>query len=173
MTTLNTQLGVVDESTYGTPVVVSRFFEYNSEDISPDQGRTESAGLRVGNRTRRADRYEPFRRGAAGSLMFDVPTKGFGFWLKHMLGTVASGTIVDSNYTHTGTEGSLLGKFFTTQLNRPFNPSGTAQAFTYHGGKVADWELSCDLDGVLVASLGCDFEDEGHLDRSGDCVVPR
>lgn len=160
MTTMNTQLGVVDESTYGTPVTVTRFFEFNSESVKLEQGRVESAGLRSGTRTLRADRFEPYRIGAAGDVVMDVPTKGFGFFLKHMLGTVATSAVVDANYTHTGTEGSLLGDHFTMQLNRPFNPAGTNQAFTYHGCKITGWELAADTDGVLVATLSIDAEDE-------------
>jgi len=160
MTTMNTQLGVVDETVYGTPVTVTRFFEFNAESIKLAQGRTESNALRTGTRVRRSDRFEPYRVGASGDLMLDVPTKGFGFFLKHMLGTVATGTVVDSNFTHTGTVGSLLGDFFTVQVARPFNPAGTVQPFTYHGGKITGWDLSCDVDGVLVATLSCDFEDE-------------
>ena len=159
MTTMNTQLGVVDESTYGTPVTVTRFFEFNGESVKLEQGRVESAGLRSGTRTMRADRFEPYRIGAAGDVVMDVPTKGFGFFLKHMLGTVATGTVVDGNYTHTGTEGSLLGDVFTMQINRPFNPAGTNQAFTYHGCKITGWELAADTDGVLVATLSVDAED--------------
>lgn len=160
MTTMLASLGVKKESTYGTPVTVDRFFEFNKESIRSQNGRVESRGIRSGTRTLRSDRFEPVRLGAAGSWEFDVPTKGFAFWLEHMLGTVATGSVTDSNYTHTGTEGSLLGDFFTLQLNRPFHPSGTAQAFTYHGGKVLSWQLGCDLDGVLVCTLDCDFEDE-------------
>lgn len=160
MTTMSAQLGVKDETTYGTPVTVDRFFEFNSEGIKLEQRRVESRGLRATTRTVRSDRFEPYRVGASGPIALDVPTKGFGFWLKHMLGTVATGSVTDANYPHTGTEGSLYGDFFTLQLNRPLNPAGTAQPFTYHGCKVADWELSCDLDGVLVATLGIDAEDE-------------
>ena len=160
MTTMNTQLGVANESTYGTPVTPTRFFEFTSESIELDMGRVESAGLRPGQRTLRSDRWEPFRKGAAGDIEFDVPTKGFGFFLPHMLGSVSTGAAVDSNFTHTATEGSLLGDFFTAQINRPFNPSGTAQPFTYHGCKVTGWELSCDVDGVLVCTLTIDAEDE-------------
>ncbi len=160
MTTMASQLGIVDEVTFGTPVTVTKFYEYNSESIELMQGRVESKGLRATRRVQRADRFEPFRRGAAGTVELDVPTKGFGYWLKHMMGTVASSAAVDSNYTHTGTIGSLLGDFFTLQVNRPFNPSGTAQAFTYHGCKVTGWELAMDLDGKLVCSLDIDAEDE-------------
>ena len=160
MSTMLTQLGLVDESTYGTPVVVTRFLEFTSESIKLDQGRVQSTGLRTGQRTPRSDRFQPYRKGAAGNIVLDVPTKGFGFFLKHMLGTVATAGPTDSNFTHTGTEGSLLGDFFTTQFNRPFNPSGTTQAFTYEGCKIPSWELSCDLDGVLVATIDVDAEDE-------------
>jgi hypothetical protein len=160
VTTLNTQLGIVDESTYGTPVTVTRFYEYNSESIQLEQGRVESAGLRTGTRVLRSDRFEPYRVGAAGRVALDVPTKGFGLMLKHMFGTAAIGTVTDANYTQTFTIGSLLGDFFTLQLARPFNPAGTVQAFTYHGCKVTDWTLSCDLDGFLMADIGIDAEDE-------------
>lgn len=160
MSTLNTQLGVVNEAAYGTPLTPTRFFEYNSESIALDQPRIESAGMRPSMFFDRVDRFQPYRKGAAGSIEFDVPTKGFGFWLQHLFGSVATAGPVDSNYTHTATVASLLGKFFTLQINRPFNPSGTAQAFTYEGGKVVGWEFSCDVDGVLVCKLDLDFEDE-------------
>lgn len=160
MTTMNTQFGIVDEVTYGTPVTVSRFYEYESENIRPQQGRVESRALRSGTRVLRSDRFEPYRVGAAGPVRIPVPTKGFGLMLKHMMGTAAIGSVSDLNYTQTFTIGSLYGDMFTAQLNRPFNPSGTDQPFTYHGGKVTDWTLSCDLDDYLVADIGMDFEDE-------------
>lgn len=160
MSTMLTQLGVKNEVTYGTPLTVDRFFEFNSEGVKLQMGRAQSTGLRSGTRVPRSDRFQPFRIGAAGPISLDVPTKGFGFWLVHMLGTVATVGPTDSNYTHTGTIGSLLGDFFTAQLNRPFNPSGTAQAFTYEGCKVGSWELSCDLDGNLVFTPVLDAEDE-------------
>lgn len=163
MSTILTQAGTVDEVTYGTPVVVTRFWEFSSESIKLDQARVESSGRRTGARVARSDRFQPTRKGAAGGFVLDVPTKGFAWWLKHLLGAVATGVITDLNYTHTATVASLLGDFFTLQVARPFNPSGTAQAFTYEGGKVASWELACDVDGVLVCSLDLDFEDESTI----------
>jgi hypothetical protein len=125
----------------------------------PQHGRVESKGIRTGTRTQRSDRFEPYTMGAKCPVELDVPTKGFGFWLKHMLGAVSTGTVSDANYTHTATEASLLGDFFTMQGNFPLNPAGTAQAITLHGCKVESWELSCDAEGVLVASLDIDAED--------------
>ena len=160
MTTMDSQFGVVDESTYGTAVTVSRFFEYNTWNVKLDPGRTESTAIRPGTRTQIATRYEPFRRGCSGSVALDVPTKGFGWWLDKMLGSVSTGSATDSNYPHTAIEGSLYGKIFTAQANKPFHPAGTNQAHTYTGGKLVSWELACDVEGVLVLTGDLDFQDE-------------
>jgi len=160
MTTMNTQLGVVNEVTYGTPVTVTRFFEFNKWSVGIDQGRAASTGMRAGTRTARADRFEPYTKGAAGAFELDVPTKGFGFFLPHMLGASSIGTVVDSNFTQTGIEASLLGDVFTAQTNQPLHPAGTNQPHTNHGCKLTKWALGCDIDGVLVFSGDIDAEDE-------------
>jgi hypothetical protein len=159
MGAMDHQLGVVDEVTYGTPVTVSRFFEYESENIAETYGRTEGDPLRVGSGFVRNDRFTPYIGGAAGTIQMTVMTKGFGFWLKHMMGGVATtGPAETTVYTHTGTEASLVGDSFTCQVNRPFNPSGTNQAFTYSGGKIAKWTLSNSVEGNLLLDLDCDFQ---------------
>lgn len=157
MTALLSQVGVAKETTFATPATVTRFFEFVSEGIKPVVGRVESKGIRAGARVFRDDRSQPVAKGAAGSLEFEVPTKGFGFWLEHMLGAVATGAVVDANYTHTATVASLYGKGVTAQVGRPFNPSGTVQPFTASGGKVTSWALSLEKEGLLSCSLDLDF----------------
>ena len=161
MTVLDAQVGFSDEVTFGTPTVVSRFFEVESiPSFKPDTVTVDSKGHRAGDYMPRRGRSRRIVIGASGDVTFPVPTKGFGWWLKHLMGTVATGVVVDSNYTHTGTVGSLIGDYFTAQVGRPFNPAGTVQPFTYHGGKVTKWEGSCDVDDQLMMSVSCDFEDE-------------
>lgn len=158
MPAMDHQLGFADESTFNTPVTVSRFFEYESEGIEETYGRTEGDPLRVGSSVIRSDRSTPYFSGAAGPIQMAVLTKGFGYFLKHMLGgTATSGPAETVVYTHVGTEGSLFGKSFTCQVNRPFHPSGTNQAFTYAGGKISEWGLSNSVDGNLLLDLNCDF----------------
>lgn len=157
MAQLDHQLTAVDEVTYATAVTTSRAWEFNSESIAETEGRTEGEPLRTGY-TRRNDRFTPYFAGAAGTVEFDVLTKGFGFWLKHMMGAVATtGPAETTVYTHTGTFGELVGDSFTMQVNRPFHPAGTNQAFTYSGGKITNWNLSNSVDGNLVLSLDMDF----------------
>lgn len=159
MGAMDHQLGVVDEVTYGTAVTVSRFFEYESESISESYGRTEGDPLRVGSGFVRSDRFTPYFAGAAGTIQMAALTKGFGFWLKHMMGQVATtGPAETTVYTHTGSEATLVGDSFTCQVNRPFHPSGTNQAFTYSGGKVSKWTLSNSVDGNLLLDLDVDFQ---------------
>lgn len=158
MGAMDHQIGVVSESTYNTPLTVTRFFEYESESIEEEEGRTEGDPLRTGSGVIRADRFTPYFVGASGDVEFTMMTKGFGFWLRHMLGASATtGPAETVVYTHTGTEGDLLGDSFTLQMNRPFHPSGTNQAFTYAGGKVANFGISNSVDGNLMLKLGMDF----------------
>lgn len=159
MGALDQQIGIVDEVTYGTPPVVTRFYEFNSEAIREAEGRTEGTPLRVGQFHKRTDRWTPYFSGASGSIQLDVLTKGFGLLLKHMLGTVSTGAAEEIVvFPHTATESDLITKSFTCQVTRPFHPSGTVQAFTYSGGKITEWTLSNSVDGNLVADLSVDFQ---------------
>lgn len=167
------QLGVVDESTYGTPVTVTRFFEFTSESIVAETGRVESAGIRAGTRALRSDRRVPFISGASGSVEFDVLSKGFGWWLKHMLGSVATtGPAETTVYTHTGTVGDLTGDFFTMQVGVPQIGGGTITPKTAHGGKVKSWELSCKAGETLKFKADLDFEDIEHTTSLATASYP-
>lgn len=154
------QMMVGPETTYNTPVVVSRGFEYDSESVEEEYGRTEGTPLRRGSAYPRNDRFTPYIAGAAGNVVLPVMSKGFGFWLPFMLGAVATTGPTDSVYTHTGTEGVMAGASgdsFTCQFNRPFHPAGTDQAFTYGGGSVTEWTLRNSVEENLMLELALDF----------------
>jgi hypothetical protein len=158
MGVLDHQLMIGEESTYGTPVVVNRTFEYNSEGIEDTFARTEGDPLRKGLQVPRSDRFTPYYAGGAGPIELDVMTKGFGILFKHMLGSIATSGPTDTAYTHTATLGELFGKSLTVQVARPFYPSGTVQAFTFEGGKITEWTLSNSVENNLVLECGLDFE---------------
>lgn len=153
------QLGLKAESTWATPVTVDRFFEFNKEDIKIDYRRTESAGLRSAHRTLRSDRFVPWHAGAKGPVTMEVLSKGFGLLFQHALGSVSTSGPTDSTYTHTCSIGNMKGLGLTVQVNRPFHPGDTDQAFTYAGGKVASGKLYNSVDGMLMLDLGLDFQD--------------
>lgn len=152
------QLMFGDESTFATPVTPTRTFEYESEGIEDSFGRTEGEPLRRGTAFPRNDRFVPYYAGASGNVQLAVMSKGFGYFIKHMLGGVATtGPAETTVYTHTGSEATLLGDSFTMQMNRPFHPLGTDQPFTFAGGKITEWTLANSVEGNLMLDLNMDF----------------
>jgi hypothetical protein len=65
-------------------------------------------------------------------------------------------------YTHTGTVGSLTGKFFTAQVGVPQVGGGTITPKTATGGKVKSFELSCATGEALKFSADLDFANLEH-----------
>ena len=158
-TIFDAYLGAKDEATYGTAIAVDKFYEFNSEGIEGKYERIESEALRAGTKFTRSDRFAVNPKGAEGEIEMEVMTRQFGFWLKHMLGNVASGTAALGVTKHTFTPGDLNGKSFTVQVGRP-GSNGTVHPFTYEGGKVSEWELKNSVDGLLMLNVTADFEAE-------------
>ncbi|CAN0420804.1 unnamed protein product, partial [Phaeothamnion confervicola] len=156
---LNAQLGTKSETTYGTAVVVDRFWAFERDTLKPIPGRTEADGeLRPGSIAMGVDQFVPYDGGAEGEVELIVPTKGMGWWLDKAIGTAVSiGAPTDSNSLQTYTPGvnKLAGKSWTHQRNTPFNPGGGDQAITFAGVKCDSFEFSMELDDFLrfVATL--------------------
>lgn len=153
------QLGVIKEVTWNTPLTVTKFFEMVSESIVETNGRIDSSSLRDSQRVQRSDRWAPNFKGAAGTIELEVMSKGFGFWLEHMMGgtIVTTGPTETTAYNHQAKIGSLAGKGFTCQVGRPYVNAAGIQAYTYSGGKIPSWELANSVDGFLMARLDVDF----------------
>lgn len=157
MSAIGAQVGMKTESVVGTAVTVDHFQEVVNESIIGRYERVESSSLRSAARMQRSDRWAPNPKGAGGNYTFEVMSKGFAFWLVHMLGTVTTTGPTDTTaYTHTGKMGSLTGDSFTFQVGRD-DTTGTVNPFTYNGGKVVSWELSNSVDGNLMCSMELDF----------------
>ena len=149
--------GTVVATAYGITGTPSRFFEFVSETLASDMGRIESKALRNNNRTIRADRFAVYEKGVGGDITFEVMSKGFAYFLDCMFGTtVTTGPADTAAYTHTAAVLSTTrGKSLTIQKLVPMS-SGGAQPITYSGMKVTGWELSNDVDGILMLKLSHD-----------------
>jgi hypothetical protein len=165
-------VGAADEVSYGNTVAPSDFFEFTEEGVSGSYERIQSEGMRAGAKVLRSDRWVPNPKGAGGDLTMEVLDQGFDFWLKHMLGAVATGTPALGVTPYTATLGPIDGQSFSQQIARP-DSNGVVQPFTYSGGKVAEWELSNETDGVLMLTLSQDFASEHVPDgtESGALVL--
>lgn len=151
--------GASDETTYGTAVAVTKFFEFTDEGIEGKYERIDSEAIRAGTRVLRSDRFATNAKGAEGDVKMEVQSAGFEFWLKHMMGGLTSGAPSGGFVTHTATLGDLNGKSLTAQVGRVDN-TGVRTPFTYEGGKVKEWELANAVDELLTLSVSLDFAKE-------------
>lgn len=159
---LGGQFGFVAESTYGTPVTVTRFLEFESESIKANVGAIDSFPMGRGVYQRTA-RRKHFVSGASGDIVLPVMTKGMNLLFKQMLGaSSAAQQGATAEYLHTSQPDAngKNGIMATVQIGRPDVTTPTVQPFTYEGGKVTGWELSCALDGKLMLKVTWDFETE-------------
>lgn len=158
-TGLATQVTHGDESTYGTVASdITRAFEIRSEGIEDAVERIESESLRAGKRLQ--SWWTPNRKGAEGDVEYELVNKGFGVRFKHALGAIAMTTPGGGTLSrlHTATLGNINGKSFTTQIGRP-DVGGTVNPFTALGGKISEYELTAEVDGLVMWNETLDFQD--------------
>src|SRR5437868_169188 len=75
---LGSQLGLEKEAAYGTYKVPTKFLEMTSETMNLNRAFVMSMGLRAGRLFQQGPRRSPTTRSAAGGIVLEVPTKGFG-----------------------------------------------------------------------------------------------
>lgn len=142
---LSGQVGFINESTWGTPVTVTKFPEFLSESFNWEPTWLDSAGLKAGQAYKRITRTKQSRFGVAGGLEIEAADKGIGMLLKHALGsaiTVPTQIAASTAWKQNHTPGTKAGFGLTVQVGRP-QPDGTVRAFTYEGMKISAWEFSC------------------------------
>lgn len=160
-TGLDGQLGFVSETTWGTPVTVTRFPEFNSESLAKQVTWLEPSGLRVGTKAKRVSRIRQSRTWVSGDVEFDLVTLGMGLFVKHMLGsTVTTTTLISgSAYKQVHVPGDFRGLGLTVQAGRP-EPSGTVRPHTFTGCKVTGWEYSVEDNSYPKLKLTLDGKSE-------------
>ena len=133
----NSTIGLGEESTYGTAVTPTRFFEFTSEGFTTEPARMESRAIRAQSVQKTA---KTGQRVIAGDLSGELPTVGFGLFLKHLLGAPAISQPDDSGaptvYDQTFTPGDVDGLGLTVQKVIDGVP------FTYSGCKVQQMQLA-------------------------------
>lgn len=159
---LSAQLGVAEETVYGTPVTVTRFYEMLDETMDCDIQRIESAGLRSGVRVQRSDRWVAGKKAVKGDIKMELMDRSMGLWFKHCLGGVASAQPDAGGsptvWKHTFTPGNLpVG--LTVQIGKP-SVLSVVHPFTYHGCRVNEWELAGKVGEIATLKASLLGEDE-------------
>jgi len=141
---LDAQLGVGVETTWGTSATPTLFLEFLSETMAMSPSYVDGAGIRAGQRYKRAARTIQSRRSVAGGFQMEYGTKGMGLLWKHALGSplVAPTALTAPAYEQVHVPGDFRGLGLTVQVGRPEPQSATVKPFTYSGCKISEWEFS-------------------------------
>lgn len=152
------QFGLAEESTVGTPVTVSRFYEVDSLVPEHQKITATSTGLRGGARGHRERNRVVTGRAATLPVPLTVFSKGFGVYLKHAFGASTIAQIAASpTWRQIHLIGDLAGKSMTLQGGfAESRTAGLVRPYTYNGCKVTNWEIGCQAENLCKATVTFD-----------------
>lgn len=164
-TGLSAQLGIATETSYATYAAPTRFlpFDAGGESIAETVEHVTADLLGGPTPWRQAAHVRAWRKGAAGDVPFVVLTRGFGIVLLHAMGQVTTdqpdATNRPNEYRHVfvPSASGKRGLSATVQLGRPRRDDGVVVPYTYLGGKVTSYELSCTQGEPLKLTTSWDF----------------
>src|SRR5712691_12783109 len=167
---LSAQVGTVAETTYGTAVTVTRFWEFLSENFQFAPTWLDGMGLKAGQAFNRSSRTVQSQFDVNGDITMEhtdgsvasVAADSMGWWWKQALGsTITTPTLVlGTAFKQIHTPGSKAGFSSTIQVGRPQISGVTVQPFTYTGCKVTDWEFSCNDNQIAQLKATVDGRNE-------------
>ncbi|MEU6344484.1 phage tail tube protein [Streptomyces sp. NPDC046977] len=154
---LGSQLGLAVESVYGTYVAPTKFTEFTKSGIVLRKQTAQSAGIAANRLMALSSRRVPTTQDAGGSVDLEVVNKGMGPLLQTLMGTSVTPVqqMATAAYLQTHTLADTAGKSLTMQMGVPLT-TGTVTDKTYVGCKVISAEFSCEVSGMLTASLEID-----------------
>ena len=156
---LGSSLGVSTEATFGAFAAPTKFFEFNSETMKLQKTTIQGGGMAAGRFAQLGSRRVLTAQDGGGDVTMEVPNKGFGVWLQHLMGgsAVPVQQATSTAYLQTHVVADNFGKSLTAQMGIPDLATGTSNPYTFLGGKVVDVDLTCGVQEILVAKFTLDF----------------
>lgn len=142
-TQLDSSIGIKKEATYGTPVVVDKFFEFTDEEFTWVPTFAQGNGQRYGRRVAASDRRVLVKEEANGSLTVEAVTKSLGALFEAALGTATSTLVSGAAYQQlfTPTATDYLPSYTIQKGIAPLG-GGAVSPQTYAGQVCSGFELS-------------------------------
>lgn len=150
-------IGLVNESTYKTAVVVTRFLEFLEESLGWDKNIKQGQGLRVGKRVARSGRRVVPTAQGGGDITFELSSKGLGLVLNAMFGSNTSTLVSGSTYQQVFTLGDTPPSL--TVQKGVVEVGGTVDAYTFLGCMVSGWELNIPNGDIATLKVSLDAGD--------------
>lgn len=152
---LGDSFGLATEPTFGTYATITRWHEVEAAPFKKNKRIVQGGGLSGGVLSPRGARRVLVGEDASGSLSMEVVDKKMGLLLSHCTGTVATGTVTGSGFTYDFPIVDNIGRYFSGQFVI-IDTTGTPRPYTGLGCKVTAFELSCDMNGILMLSVEID-----------------
>jgi hypothetical protein len=163
--TQDCSIGIGVESTYKTPVTVTRWLEYLDESVDWNKSVKQGKGLRVASRVARSPRRAVTSAQGAGDFSMEATSKGMGLVWQACLGSSVSNLVSGATFQQVHTLGdnpaSLTLQKGLVRID-PTTGVATVDPYTYAGCMVDSWEFEFPNDDI--ASLKVD----GQRRRPGD-----
>lgn len=164
---LDAQLGTKSETTVGTYIAPTQFFPFNSSELTFQPTYIDNPALMAGQRVKDVGQVGIVRKMAAGKIEIPVMMKGFGWWMKHALGSTTTTNPLSTPTLISGTAykqvhwpGGLRGLSFTSQIGKPEPGTGTVRSLSYVGCKLNDWEITFADNAITLFSCTVDAWNE-------------
>jgi hypothetical protein len=167
-TTQDSSVGIGKESTYGTSVTPTRWYEFTEEKIEFKPMRKQGKGLRVGGRLARSGRRVTTALEATGELDLEAVSKGMGLLLEGALGTGVSTLVSSGVYQQNFYIGDTLNSF--TVQKGLVQEDGTVTPYTFTGMVVSDWEITSTKDEIVTCKFS--FDGNGGFSNSTTYTAP-
>lgn len=154
------QVGVAEESTYGTYVAPTRFYEPTAEvSFGYVKNIYQGGGVAAGRGVKPGSMRVVTGKGGTGTLVIEARNSRLGLLLKHIFGSTPTPTQQNTStgylQAHTWTVDNS-GKMLTIQSGVPNSTSNTPYSFL--GCKVLAAEFACSGE-ELTLSIDFDFRD--------------
>lgn len=171
---LDAQFGTKNETTVGTEAVpVVNFFPFNSSELTFTPSYIDNPALQAGQRFKDIGQVGIVRKAASGKVEIPVMMKGFGWWMKHALGSTANPVLISgSAYKQVHQPAGLRGVGFTCQVGKPEPGTGTIKALTYMGCKLNDWELTFQDNAITLFSATINAWNEDNVPALATASYP-
>lgn len=135
----NAYAGIGEESTYGTPVAATKFFEIESESIKGKPQPRVPARVLGSLSLRRTTRA---KTEVGGTMLLPMQWNGVDKLLKHAFGASSVSTSGANPYTHTYSLKAALETGLTLVVNRDAANIGAGSMFQYDGCHIGKLKLS-------------------------------
>lgn len=157
------QVGMAIESTYNTPVTVTRFTEaLGDSNIQLNKNIKQGQGLRVGSRVARSARRVVTTSDGQGSVNFEAISKGMGLWLQLAMGagtsTLTTGTTYQQVFTFADVPASATVQFGLPEAGGTVDPntwSGvmcTGFTVNFPNADIANFQIALDACSLSTAT---------------------